>query len=94
MKNQGYGRIINTSSPAGIYGAHGQVNYAAAKLGLHGFTRALHKEGEQKGIFTNTIAPMAATAMTETVMSKELLNALSPKQIIPLVAYLCHENSA
>lgn len=93
MRKQGYGRIINTASPAGIYGNFGQVNYSAAKLGLHGFTRALHKEGEAKGIFSNTIAPLAATAMTETVMSKELLKALGAEHIVPLVAYLCHESS-
>jgi len=93
MRKQGYGRIINTASPAGIYGNFGQANYSAAKLGLHGFTRALHKEGEAKGIFTNTIAPLAATAMTETVMSKELLKALGAEHIVPLVAYLCHESS-
>lgn len=45
MREQGYGRIINTSSAAGLFGSFGQVNYSAAKLGIHGFTLALAKEG-------------------------------------------------
>jgi len=51
----------------------------------------LAKEGEKKNIRTNTIAPIAASRMTETVMSKEALANLSPKYIVPLVAYLSHE---
>ena len=45
MREQGYGRIINTSSAAGLFGSFGQVNYSAAKLALHGFTQALAREG-------------------------------------------------
>ena len=92
FRAQGYGRIVNTSSPAGVYGNFGQVNYSAAKLGLHGFTRALYKEGDAKNIKVNTICPLAATAMTETVMSKEVLSALDAKAIVPLVGYLVHES--
>lgn len=92
LRKQGYGRIINTSSGSGLYGSFGQVNYSAAKMGLHGFTRALSLEGEQKGIFTNTIVPTAATAMTRTVMSEELLKAFEAEHIVPMVAYLCHES--
>jgi len=93
MRKQGYGRIINTASASGIYGSFGQVNYSTAKMGLHGFTRGLHMEGEQKGIFTNTIAPVAATAMTKTVMSEELLKAFEARHVVPLVAYLCSESN-
>lgn len=90
FRKQKFGRIINTSSGAGIYGAFGQANYSTAKLGLHGFTQTLGKEGENKNILTNTIAPIAGTRMTETVMAKELVDALKPEYIVPLVAYLVH----
>ncbi len=63
MREQSYGRIINTASAAGLYGSFGQVNYSAAKLGLHGFTQALAKEGEKRNIRVNTIAPLAASRM-------------------------------
>lgn len=63
MREQGYGRIINTSSAAGLFGSFGQVNYSAAKLALHGFTQSLAKEGVKKNILVNTIAPIAATRM-------------------------------
>lgn len=65
MRKNGYGRVLNIGSASGIYGNFGQANYSAAKLGVHGFTNALAKEGEAKGIFVNTIAPIAATRMTK-----------------------------
>ncbi|CAI2369777.1 unnamed protein product [Moneuplotes crassus] len=87
------GKIINTSSGAGLFGAFGQVNYSSAKIAIHGFTMALAKEGEGRNIQVNTIAPIAGTRMTETVLSKELIDALSPAYIAPLVAYLAHEST-
>jgi NAD(P)-dependent dehydrogenase (short-subunit alcohol dehydrogenase family) len=92
MRQQGFGRIVNTASASGLYGSFGQANYSAAKLGIHGFTQTLAKEGEKRNILTNTICPVAASRMTETVMPKEVLENLDPKYIIPLVAYLAHEN--
>jgi 3-hydroxyacyl-CoA dehydrogenase/3a,7a,12a-trihydroxy-5b-cholest-24-enoyl-CoA hydratase len=64
MKDKGYGRILNTGSSAGIYGAFGQVNYSTAKIGLWGFTQSLAKEGEKRNIKVNCIAPLAGTRMT------------------------------
>jgi len=91
MRDQGYGRIIMTASAAGIYGNFGQANYSAVKLGLLGFAKTLAQEGEKRNIFVNTIAPMAGSRMTETVMPPDLVKALKPEFVAPLVAYLCHE---
>ena len=59
MRDQGYGRIINTSSGAGMFGNFGQTNYGAAKMGLVGFTRVLAVEGAKNNIKANAIAPLA-----------------------------------
>jgi len=91
MREQGYGRVVNTSSAAGLFGNFGQVNYSAAKIALHGFTQALAKEGEKKNIRVNTIAPLAASRMLETVMPPEVLKTVNPSLVVPLVAYLCHD---
>ncbi len=93
MIKQKYGRIINVSSPSGLYGSYGQVNYSAAKAGIVGFTTALAKEGQKYNIYSNVIAPVAATRMTETVLSKDILDKLKPEYVVPIVAYLCHESS-
>ena len=73
MREQGYGRIVNTSSAAGIFGNFGQTNYGAAKMGLVGLTRVLAVEGAKYNIKANAIAPVAKTRMTE-----ELLGAAAP----------------
>jgi NAD(P)-dependent dehydrogenase (short-subunit alcohol dehydrogenase family) len=76
MRKQGFGRIINTSSASGLYGSFGQANYAAAKLGIHGFTMTLAREGDKNNIKTNTIAPVAASRMTETVLPPSVIYIL------------------
>ncbi len=93
MRDQGYGRIVMTASAAGIYGNFGQANYAMAKLGLHGFTQTLAIEGRRKNVLVNTIAPLAGSRMTETVLPPNLIEALKPEYVSPLVARLCHESS-
>ncbi|MBM3502557.1 MAG: acetoacetyl-CoA reductase [Alphaproteobacteria bacterium] len=57
MRQRGFGRIVNVGSINGQAGQYGQVNYAAAKSGIHGFTKALAQEGAAKGITVNAIAP-------------------------------------
>jgi NAD(P)-dependent dehydrogenase (short-subunit alcohol dehydrogenase family) len=92
QKNQ-YGRIVNVSSAAGIYGNFGQVNYSTAKSGIMGFTKSCALEGKKKNVLSNAIAPVAASRMTETVTPKEVLEKMPPESVIPLVLYLCHESS-
>jgi len=90
---QKFGRVVNVTSAAGLYGNFGQVNYSTAKSGIIGFTKACAKEGERRNIFSNVIAPLGASRMTETVLPKDVLDALKPEYIVPLVLYLCHESS-
>ncbi|KAF9584639.1 hypothetical protein BGW38_005762 [Lunasporangiospora selenospora] len=93
FRKQKYGRVINTTSAAGIYGNFGQANYSAAKLALVGLTSTLALEGKKENIHSNVIAPMAASRMTETIMPPDMLKSLKPEMVTPLVLYLCHEDT-
>jgi NAD(P)-dependent dehydrogenase (short-subunit alcohol dehydrogenase family) len=90
MREQGYGRIISTSSAAGLFGNFGQTNYGAAKMALVGFTRVLAVEGAKYNIKANAIAPLALTRMTENLMGP-LGDKLDPGLVSPLVGYLASE---
>lgn len=91
MREQRYGRIVNVSSAAGLYGNFGQVNYSAAKLGIVGFSKGIAIEGAKRNIKCNVIAPIAGSRMTETVLPEDLVKSLKPDYVAPFVAYLCSE---
>jgi NAD(P)-dependent dehydrogenase (short-subunit alcohol dehydrogenase family) len=90
MRKQNYGRIVNTSSAAGIFGNFGQTT-TAAKAGLVGFTRVLAVEGAKNNIKANAIAPVAKSRMTEDLLGP-LVDKLGPEFITPVVAWLAHED--
>lgn len=93
MKEQGYGRIMVTSSSSGLYGNFGQANYGAAKLGVVGFMNTLKLEGQKDNIHINALAPVAWTRMTENLMPAEMEDMLTPERVTPAVIFMCSEGA-
>lgn len=103
MKDRGWGRIVNIGSINGQGGQYGQVNYAAAKSGIHGFTKALAQEGAKFGVTVNALAPgyidtdmVAAVpeAVLEKIVSKIPVGRLGQAdEIARGVAFLCSDNA-
>ena len=93
MVEQNYGRVIMTSSSSGVYGNFGQTNYGAAKLGVVGFMNSLKIEGQKYNIKVNSLIPVAATRMTESLMPKEVLEKLQPDVVSPAVLFMASEDA-
>jgi NAD(P)-dependent dehydrogenase (short-subunit alcohol dehydrogenase family) len=93
MREQAYGRILMTTSSTGLYGNFGQANYGAAKLGLVGLMKTLAIEGAKYNVKVNTIAPLAATRMTEDLMPPALLEKMGPETVVPAAVYLVSEDA-
>ena len=98
MKEKGYGRIVMTTSAAGLYGNFGQTNYSAAKMALVGLMNTLKLEGAKYDIKVNTVAPLAASRLTEDILPPEMFAKMKPERVAPLVVYLysdrCSETGA
>jgi len=94
MVEQKYGRIVMTTSTSGLFGNFGQANYGAAKLGLVGFMNTLRFEGAKYNVFTNSIAPIAATRMTvELPGFEDSAEKLAPELVTPAVVFLCSDKA-
>lgn len=93
MREQCYGRILMTSSSTGLFGNFGQANYGAAKLGVAGLAKTLHLEGAKYNIRVNSLAPTAATRMTEDIFPPDLFKAFNPESVVPAALFLVSEDA-
>jgi NAD(P)-dependent dehydrogenase (short-subunit alcohol dehydrogenase family)/acyl dehydratase len=91
MKEQKYGRIVMTASAAGLYGNFGQTNYSAAKMALVGFMNSLKIEGRKYDIKINTIAPIAASRLTQDIIPPDMFKKMKPELVSPLTLFLASE---
>lgn len=90
MRENAYGRFVHAASASGLFGNFGQANYGAAKAGIVGLSNVLAIEGTKYNIKSNVIAPIALTRMTEDILGP-LAEHVDPKQVMPMVVYLCSE---
>lgn len=95
MRAAGYGRIVVSTSAAGLYGLHGLTAYAASKAALIGFMRALAIEGKSHNVLTNAIAPFAATPMIarQGNMPESFMTTMSPELVAPAVTLLVSDQT-
>jgi NAD(P)-dependent dehydrogenase (short-subunit alcohol dehydrogenase family) len=91
LREQQHGRIVVATSTSGIFGNFGQANYGAAKSGMIGLINTLAVEGRKANVLANAVAPMAATRMTADVAPPEVLAALDPAHVAPVVGHLCSD---
>ena len=93
MRTQNYGRVVMTTSSAGLYGNFGQANYSAAKMALVGLMNTLALEGAKNNIKVNCLAPTAATQMLEGLLPAEQLELLKPETVSPGLLTLVAEDA-
>lgn len=92
MRGNGYGRIVNTASPSGLFGNFGQTNFAAAKMGVLGLTKTLAIEGAKYDVLANAVAPLVRTPETEGMFPEGAKALMAPERISQAVAWLAHES--
>jgi len=93
MREQGYGRVLMTTSSTGLGGNFGQANYGAAKLGMVGLAKTLYLEGAKYNIRVNSLAPTAGTRMTEDIFPEEAFKAFNPESVVPAALYLVSDDA-
>ena len=91
MREQRYGRIIVSTSSAGLHGNHGMAAYAASKAALIGLARTIATEGISHGIRCNALAPYAATAMTDAYLDAAMKRRMDPRFVAPVAAWLASQ---
>ncbi len=93
MREQGYGRILMTTSASGMYGNFGQSNYSTAKMAVLGFMNTLVLEGSKYDIRVNALAPTAGTRLTEDIVTQDMYDALTPESVTAGALVLCHKDA-
>ncbi|GGC00284.1 3-oxoacyl-ACP reductase [Novosphingobium endophyticum] len=93
MREQGYGRVLMTTSASGLGGNFGQANYGAAKAGVLGLARTLRMEGAKHDIRVNCIAPTAGTRMTADIFPDEAYKAFEPEAVVPAALFLVSKDA-
>lgn len=93
MKEQGFGRVVVTTSSSGLYGNFGQANYGGGKMGVIGIMNTLKIEGAKYDIRVNAVCPIAATRMTEGLMPDAVLAQLKPEYVTPGVMNLVKDDA-
>ena len=88
MREQGSGRIVMTTSAAGLHGVHGMAAYSASKAAVIGLMRVIALEGASKGVHANAVAPYALTDMTEKYVDDETAAAMPAELVAPVVSWL------
>jgi NAD(P)-dependent dehydrogenase (short-subunit alcohol dehydrogenase family) len=91
MRDQGAGRIVITTSAAGLHGVHGMAAYSSSKAALIGLMRVIALEGAARGVHANAVAPYALTGMTEAYVTDEVGSAMPPEYVAPVVSWLMSE---
>lgn len=93
MREREFGRIVMTASSSGLYGNFGQSNYGAAKAGLMGLMNVLAIEGEKKNVHVNTLAPTAATRMTEGLLPEAAMKLMTVESVTAGLVFLVNDNA-
>ena len=91
MRDRGYGRMVMTTSGAGLFGSFGQSNYASAKMAVVGLANVLKLEGAKYNIKTNVLSPVAGTRLTEDIVPPEIFRKMRVDFVTPAVLYMCSE---